>query len=97
MGMDSHALALATVMERIDLWDFDIFRLEELCGRPLLYVGVALCRRWGLSDRFEISDDALLNFLIGIEFGYNAMSRSFHNSLHGNDPLLYSDHHKTAC
>jgi len=81
--MDSHAQQLADVMDKIDSWDFNIFQLEQLCGRPLLYVGMALCHRWGLSEKFNISDDALLNFLIGVEFGYNGMQRSFHNSLHG--------------
>jgi hypothetical protein len=79
------ALKLQSLLKRVDEWDFDVFQVAELTGRPLEVVGYALFRSSGLMEKCDIRDAALVRFLRECEKRY--LDNPYHNSTHAADVL----------
>ncbi len=75
-----------TVLQRIDDWQFDAFKLNEVSGgRPLSLLSYALMKHNGLVDKFQMDDHRLVKFLMRIEDGYP--NNPYHNRIHAADVL----------
>lgn len=69
------------------LWDFDIFRLEELSvKRPLVYLGMNLMNHFDVCSSLGCEENVLHNWLIVIEENYNAKN-TYHTSTHAADVM----------
>ena len=66
-------------------WNFDIWFVQETTGKSLTIVGQYLFAKYGLLQRFKISEDVLERYLHSLEFHYN--SNAYHNACHGADVL----------
>ncbi len=66
-----HARSLAQVSDMTD-------------GHPLLFLGMALFKKYNLISTFRIDRRKLSNFLTSIEQGYHA-DLPYHNSIHAAD------------
>ena len=75
---------LSEVLEFIGEWDFDCFELIKLTKDPAFEVGMHVFTILGLSDRFQIPNQILRNFLTAVERGYNRLNY-YHNSIHAAD------------
>ncbi|XP_054277749.1 high affinity cAMP-specific and IBMX-insensitive 3',5'-cyclic phosphodiesterase 8 [Macrosteles quadrilineatus] len=74
------------------LWDFNIFRLEELTGkRPLVFLGMNLLLHFDVHKTLGCDEKTLYNWLTVIERHYH-ISNTYHNSSHAADVLQ-----ATAC
>ena len=75
-----------TVLQKIDDWQFDAFKLNEVSGgRPLSLLSYALLKHHGLVDTFKMDDHRLVKFLMRIEDGYP--NNPYHNRIHAADVL----------
>ncbi|PNW81070.1 hypothetical protein CHLRE_07g342350v5 [Chlamydomonas reinhardtii] len=75
-----------TVLQRIDDWQFDAFKLNEVSGgRPLSLLSYALMKHNGLVDKFQMDDHRLVKFLMRVEDGYP--NNPYHNRIHAADVL----------
>jgi len=69
------------------LWDFDIFRLEEMSvKRPLVYLGMNLMSHFDVCSSLGCDEIVLHNWLVIIEMNYNAKN-SYHTSTHAADVM----------
>ncbi|PSN58085.1 High affinity cAMP-specific and IBMX-insensitive 3' [Blattella germanica] len=69
------------------LWDFDIFKLEELSSkRPLVYLGMNLMNHFDVSSSLGVDESILYNWLTIIEINYNSKN-SYHTSTHAADVM----------
>ncbi|XP_021913481.1 high affinity cAMP-specific and IBMX-insensitive 3',5'-cyclic phosphodiesterase 8-like isoform X2 [Zootermopsis nevadensis] len=69
------------------LWDFDIFKLEELSSkRPLVYLGMNLMNHFDVSSSLGCDENVLHNWLVIIEMNYNSKN-SYHTSTHAADVM----------
>lgn len=60
----------SSVVAKIDEWSFDVFEAVKLTsGRPLLFVGIALFRKYELFSKFGLNSGKVANFLTCIENG----------------------------
>lgn len=74
------------------LWDFNIFRLEELTGkRSLVFVGMNLLLHFDVHKTLGCDEKTLYNWLTVIERHYH-VTNTYHNSTHAADVLQ-----STAC
>lgn len=72
--------------ERVDDWDFDVFAIEEYThGHSLFVVSYTLMVKYDFLNKFNISEQILINFLKEVESGYHP--NPYHNSLHAADVL----------
>lgn len=85
-------------LTKIDDWDFDVFTIQQQMtgddyaslahqprGGSLFVVAYALFHRYGYTEKFNISEKILLNWLSVVEAGYHP--NPYHNSMHGADVL----------
>ncbi|XP_030323227.1 high affinity cAMP-specific and IBMX-insensitive 3',5'-cyclic phosphodiesterase 8B [Calypte anna] len=78
---------IAQVLDNEESWDFNIFELEAVTNkRPLVYLGLKVFARFGVSEFLNCSEATLRAWLQVIEANYHA-SNSYHNSTHAADVL----------
>eukprot|EP00760_Papus_ankaliazontas_P035322 PhM_4_TR7742/c4_g1_i1/m.41817/K13755/PDE1; calcium/calmodulin-dependent 3',5'-cyclic nucleotide phosphodiesterase len=95
---DGKAKAILECMQKIDEWDFDVFRIQQQMtgddyaslahqphGGSLMVTAYALFHRYGYTEKFNISERLLLNWLSVVEAGYHP--NPYHNSMHAADVL----------
>eukprot|EP00286_Rhodomonas_abbreviata_P008733 CAMPEP_0181332978 /NCGR_PEP_ID=MMETSP1101-20121128/25405_1 /TAXON_ID=46948 /ORGANISM="Rhodomonas abbreviata, Strain Caron Lab Isolate" /LENGTH=616 /DNA_ID=CAMNT_0023442705 /DNA_START=91 /DNA_END=1937 /DNA_ORIENTATION=- len=79
--------AIRNVLDGLDSWNFDIWRLSEVTGnRELEVVGWNVMHDWGLVKKFGIEVDTLKNWLAHVQTSYHR-SNHFHNATHASDVL----------
>jgi len=77
---------LLSTFEKVDKWNCDIFKINELSGgHPLFFTSYALFLKYDLLNKFNISEKVLIGFLREIEAGYHP--NPYHNNLHATDVL----------
>lgn len=58
------------VLARVDDWQFDAFKLNEVSnGRPLSMLSFALFKRCEIVDKWALNEHKLVKFLMKIEDG----------------------------
>ncbi|XP_065520163.1 high affinity cAMP-specific and IBMX-insensitive 3',5'-cyclic phosphodiesterase 8B isoform X2 [Lathamus discolor] len=78
---------IAQLLDNEESWDFNIFELEAVTNkRPLVYLGLKIFARFGVSEFLNCSEGALRAWLQMIEANYHS-SNSYHNSTHAADVL----------
>ncbi|CAK6442403.1 unnamed protein product [Pipistrellus nathusii] len=78
---------IAQAMENEDHWDFSVFELEAASQkRPLIFLGLKIFARFGVSEFLKCSDTTLRLWLQTIEAHYHS-SNPYHNSTHAADVL----------
>ncbi|KFW01729.1 High affinity cAMP-specific and IBMX-insensitive 3',5'-cyclic phosphodiesterase 8B, partial [Fulmarus glacialis] len=78
---------IAQLLENEESWDFNIFELEAVTNkRPLVYLGLKVFGRFGVSEFLNCSEATLRAWLQVIEANYHS-SNSYHNSTHAADVL----------
>lgn len=82
----SAGAAVAEVLETVDEWFFDAFRLEECTnGHPLSVLSCHLFARLNLYETFQIDDAQFFQFCLKIEQGYP--NNAYHNRVHVSNVL----------
>lgn len=77
---------LQSMVMGTELWDFDLVEVQRVTkNHPLLFVGVALFRKYDLCQKFNISLQKLTNFFKAIGAAYNNIP--YHNSTHAADVM----------
>lgn len=76
--------SLGKILEYIEDWDFDSFKLLGISYNPAFDVGRYVFDTLGLVDRFDIENSTLNRFLTTVESDYNKQN-FYHNSLHAAD------------
>jgi hypothetical protein len=83
---------VASVLQKLDSWEFDVFALHEATnGHPLVVGGVHLMTHMGVLDKIPIPKDKLATFLLNIERGYVA-TNPFHNAVHASDVMFTTNY-----
>nr|KAF6283529.1 phosphodiesterase 8A [Pipistrellus kuhlii] len=78
---------IAQAMENEEDWDFNVFDLEAATQkRPLIFLGLKIFARFGVSEFLKCSDTTLQLWLQTIEAHYHS-SNPYHNSTHAADVL----------
>ncbi|XP_009325525.1 PREDICTED: high affinity cAMP-specific and IBMX-insensitive 3',5'-cyclic phosphodiesterase 8B isoform X2 [Pygoscelis adeliae] len=78
---------IAQLLDNEESWDFNIFELEAVTNkRPLVYLGLKVFARFGVSEFLNCSEAMLRAWLQVIEANYHS-SNSYHNSTHAADVL----------
>ncbi|XP_062468393.1 high affinity cAMP-specific and IBMX-insensitive 3',5'-cyclic phosphodiesterase 8B isoform X1 [Pezoporus occidentalis] len=78
---------IAQLLDNEESWDFNIFELEAVTNkRPLVYLGLKIFARFGVSEFLNCSEGTLRAWLQMIEANYHS-SNSYHNSTHAADVL----------
>ncbi|KAM8984846.1 high affinity cAMP-specific and IBMX-insensitive 3',5'-cyclic phosphodiesterase 8B isoform 2-T2 [Ara ararauna] len=78
---------IAQLLDNEESWDFNIFELEAVTNkRPLVYLGLKIFARFGVSEFLNCSEATLRAWLQMIEANYHS-SNSYHNSTHAADVL----------
>ncbi|KAK7864222.1 hypothetical protein R5R35_002062 [Gryllus longicercus] len=81
---------LSVLLESSLLWEFDIFKLEELSGqRPLLHLGMNLMEHFEVPQTLNVDMNTVHNWLSIIEMNYRA-TNTYHNSSHAADVMQSS-------
>ncbi|XP_069672167.1 high affinity cAMP-specific and IBMX-insensitive 3',5'-cyclic phosphodiesterase 8B isoform X3 [Periplaneta americana] len=81
------SLQMKELLDTSLLWDFDIFKLEELSvKRPLVYLGMNLMNHFDVSSSLGCDESVLHNWLVIIEMNYNSKN-SYHTSTHAADVM----------
>lgn len=63
-------MQLMSVLARVDDWQFDAFKLEEVTnGRPLSVLSYVLFKRSEVVDKWQLDDHKLVKFFMKIEDG----------------------------
>jgi len=82
-GDSAHDDILHT-LEKIDDWDFDVFRLQEHTkGGSLFMVTFCLFHKYGFPQQFNLDPEVVVNWCTAIEAGYHP--NPYHNSTHAAD------------
>jgi len=68
----------------IKRWDFDMFRLTELTGHPLVVIGQTTIAGLGLLENLRLDSYKLRTFLLSIEDAY-FVKNPYHNCIHASD------------
>lgn len=80
---DEHELA--QMMNDIDVWGIDIFRLAQLANnRPLTAVTYTICKERTLLKTFQIPANTLVTYLMHVESHYHS-DATYHNNIHAAD------------
>ena len=88
--------SVATVLEKTEHWDFDVFALNETTnGHALVVGGMHLLSVMGVLDKIPIPKDKLANYLLNIERGYVA-TNPFHNAVHAADVMFTTNYFMLA-
>uniref|UniRef100_A0A8C0VBZ3 Phosphodiesterase n=1 Tax=Cyanistes caeruleus TaxID=156563 RepID=A0A8C0VBZ3_CYACU len=78
---------IAQLLDNEESWDFNIFELEAVTNkRPLVYLGLKVFARFGVSEFLNCSEATLRAWLQVIEANYHS-TNSYHNSTHAADVL----------
>ncbi|KFO73751.1 High affinity cAMP-specific and IBMX-insensitive 3',5'-cyclic phosphodiesterase 8B, partial [Cuculus canorus] len=78
---------IVQLLDNEESWDFNIFELEAVTNkRPLVYLGLKVFARFGVSEFLNCSEGTLRAWLQVIEANYHS-SNSYHNSTHAADVL----------
>lgn len=78
---------LKDILESSLQWDFDIFRLEDLCNkRPLQQLGMNLFLHFDVPGVLNCDERTLYNWLTVIELHYHS-DNTYHNSTHAADVM----------
>uniref|UniRef100_A0A672UFG9 Phosphodiesterase n=1 Tax=Strigops habroptila TaxID=2489341 RepID=A0A672UFG9_STRHB len=78
---------IAQLLDNEESWDFNIFELEAVTNkRPLVYLGLKIFARFGVSEFLNCPEATLRAWLQMIEANYHS-SNSYHNSTHAADVL----------
>jgi len=73
-------------LQKIDSWNFDVFKVSTLCnGRPLQIIFHYILHARGFLKEFKIPTNVLENFMEAVETGYHNVP--YHNNLHAADVL----------
>jgi cAMP-specific phosphodiesterase 4 len=85
LGIDtSHAEELHAILERINDWGLDTFRIEDLSGqRPLTAITYRIFKNRGLMQIYAIEPQVLISYLLTLEDHYQQVP--YHNKAHGAD------------
>ena len=87
-----HTHSVATILEKMDAWDFDIFALQEATnGHGLVVGGIHLMTSMGVLDKIPIPRDKLATYLMAIEDGY-VTANPFHNEVHAADVMFTTNY-----
>ena len=82
---------VASVLAKMEKWDFDVFALHEVTnGHPLVVGGIHLMTSMGVLDKIPIPKDKLATYLLNIERGY-VPTNPFHNAVHAAD-VMFTTH-----
>ncbi|XP_055379485.1 high affinity cAMP-specific and IBMX-insensitive 3',5'-cyclic phosphodiesterase 8 isoform X2 [Condylostylus longicornis] len=88
--LPSKMKATSQIMELLEeslVWEFDIFKLEEISEkRPLLYLGMEMFRRFDVFSTFNVDEITAKGWLAVIEAHYHTQN-SYHNSTHAADVM----------
>lgn len=83
---------VASILAKLEQWDFDVFALQDATnGHPLVVGGMHLMQRMGVLDRIPIPKDTLAAYLNAIEQGY-VPANPFHNAVHASD-VMFTTHY----
>ncbi|XP_062262373.1 dual specificity calcium/calmodulin-dependent 3',5'-cyclic nucleotide phosphodiesterase 1A-like [Platichthys flesus] len=75
-----------TVLKHIDMWTFDVFKLNDASGdHALKFVLYELLTRYDLINRFKVPVSALISFVDSLEGGYRKHKNPYHNLMHAAD------------
>ncbi|XP_060949597.1 dual specificity calcium/calmodulin-dependent 3',5'-cyclic nucleotide phosphodiesterase 1A [Limanda limanda] len=75
-----------TVLKHIDMWSFDVFKLNDASGdHALKFVLYELLTRYDLINRFKVPVSALISFVDSLEGGYRKHKNPYHNLMHAAD------------
>ncbi|XP_010723830.1 high affinity cAMP-specific and IBMX-insensitive 3',5'-cyclic phosphodiesterase 8B isoform X1 [Meleagris gallopavo] len=78
---------IAQLLDNEESWDFNIFELEAVTNkRPLVYLGLKVFGRFGVSEFLNCSEATLRAWLQVMEANYHS-SNAYHNSTHAADVL----------
>lgn len=81
---------LREVLDEALLWEFNVFRLEQLSGnKPLVYLGMNLMIHFEVPQTLGCDEATLHNWLTIMEINYHS-SNTYHNSTHAADVLQAS-------
>jgi len=74
---------------KIDSWDFDIFRVNELTnGTPLAFVLFAVFSRYRLMEKLNLEERTVISLAHALDAGYTAQAVApYHNNIHGADVI----------
>uniref|UniRef100_A0A7S0WFR5 Phosphodiesterase n=1 Tax=Pyramimonas obovata TaxID=1411642 RepID=A0A7S0WFR5_9CHLO len=71
-------------LQKIDSWNFDVFKVSTLCnGRPLQIIFHYILHARGFLKEFKIPTNVLENFMEAVETGYHNVP--YHNRTHAAD------------
>ncbi|XP_076839199.1 3',5'-cyclic-AMP phosphodiesterase 4C-like isoform X2 [Brachyhypopomus gauderio] len=80
-----HEHALAEVMEDLDKWNFNIFRVADLSSnQPLSCIIYSIFQERDLLKTFRIPVDTFVSYIMTLEDHYHS-NVAYHNSLHAAD------------
>jgi len=83
---DADEEVIQGIIANVDDWSYDVFELDTLTnGHPLVYMGIALFRKYRLQEKFCITNEILSNFLRVIEEAY--LDKPYHNRTHAADVM----------
>ncbi|XP_077863705.1 high affinity cAMP-specific and IBMX-insensitive 3',5'-cyclic phosphodiesterase 8B [Saccoglossus kowalevskii] len=75
------------ILESVASWDFNVIELEKATSkRPLMFLGMAIFRRFNVPEFLGVSESVILNWLQVIEANYHS-TNPYHNSSHAADVL----------
>jgi len=78
-------VALEKVMEDLDKWNFDVFKVYDLTqSRPLLSISYTILQTRDLLKTFKIKPSVFVSYMSSVENHY-LKDVSFHNSTHAAD------------
>ena len=81
-----HEEDAASLLQKSDSWDFNIFELRDLTGgKELQCLAWHVFDKWELTDKFDIDSETLRRFLNFAADGYE--QNSYHNRTHAADIL----------
>ena len=77
-------VSLDWLMDSVDEWSCDVFRIGEVTTKPLTSVTYTLLKKRNLFETLQIPSDLLVQYINEIEIRYHEMN-PYHNSLHAAD------------
>jgi high affinity cAMP-specific and IBMX-insensitive 3',5'-cyclic phosphodiesterase 8 len=76
-----------SVLEREQLWDFDVIELERVTDHhPLSNLGQKVFERWSVCEALHCTPEVLHKWLAVIEANYQS-GNAYHNATHAADVL----------
>lgn len=86
LSVDVRKESIMAVVERIDLWNYDVFVLSKLLGNHALLLSAwALFHRHGFFGEFKVPETVFNNFFREVQVGYQM--NPYHNAMHACDVM----------